>query len=156
MKGYVKNISRDWAYIMKRTVRPGGEIPIDELYEQYGKKHNIDSGDDFNNWLANVKLHKNTKFEIVFDTDIDTKIKSEGKVIKQTAGSDNGVPPMVEKGLKVEDIVNLSVRKARVEVRKIRDVKILKYALEEANKMTGKESLCRLLRRQLKDLDAFR
>lgn len=152
MEGYVKNISRDWAYIMKRTVRPGGEIPVSELYEQYGEKHGIQPGDAFIDWLANIKLAKNDKFEIVFGT----KAEEKAKTIKPAAGSDNGVAPMVTKGLQVEDIVSLSVRKARVEIKKIRDVKLLKYALEEANQMTDKESLCRILRKHIKDLQAFR
>jgi len=156
MNGYVKNISRDWSYIMKRTVRPGGEIPVDELYEQYGEKHGIAEGDAFVDWLANVKLRNNGKFKLVFEPSDKEVGKEIGKVPKSAVGSDSGVAPMVTKGLQVEDIVGLSVRKARVEVKKMTDVKLLKYALEEANQMTDKESLCRILRKQIKDVSANR
>lgn len=152
MNSYVKNVSRDWAYIMKRTVRPGGEIPVSELYEQYGEKHNIDKGDAFVDWLANVKLRNNGKFKLVFEAEP----KKEGESAKPSSGNSGGVVPMVAKGLQVEDIVGLSVRKARVEVKKITDVKLLKYALEEANQMTDKESVCRILRKQIKDVQASR
>ncbi len=37
MKGFVKNVTAKWMYAMKRSIQPGGEIKLEELYEQYGK-----------------------------------------------------------------------------------------------------------------------
>ena len=54
MEGFVKNKSADWAYAMKRSIRPGGEVPLSELYTQYGEKRGIESGKPFIDWLYNI------------------------------------------------------------------------------------------------------
>lgn len=155
MNGYVKNISPEWSYAMKRSIRPGGEIPLDELYEQYGKKYEIQPNDDFINWLKTVKLRNTDRWKIVFSLDDNTSLE-EKKEVEVTGNVNYGVVPMVSKGMKVEDIVNLTVRSARVELAKITDLNLLRYSLQEANQMTGKDSLCRLLRKRVKELQISR
>ena len=55
----------------------------------------------------------------------------------------------------VEDVVELSVRPAREILPKISDIKLLKYALQEAYPRGGKESLCRLLHKRIKELETI-
>lgn len=153
MEGYVKNTSSEWSYAMKRSVRPGGEIPLDELFEQYGIKYNMTQGDEFIKWLTDVKLKNKEKWKIVFD--LDKENTSEVKVDKMDS-SVSAVTPMVPKGMKVEDIVNLTVRKARTVLPKVTDLNLLRYSLQEANQMTDKDSLCKLLRKRIRELNIAR
>ena len=55
MKGYVLNSAPIWAHVMKRAVGPGAKISLDDLYEQYGKKHGLAEGEEFVEWLKSVK-----------------------------------------------------------------------------------------------------
>lgn len=52
---YLINISKGWQYICKRAVGPGASVPLSELYEQYGSKHNLPE-DGFEEWLRKVKI----------------------------------------------------------------------------------------------------
>jgi hypothetical protein len=151
MEGYVKNASSDWAYAMKRSVRPGGKIPIDELYEQYGKKYDMKPGEEFLKWLTDVKLKNQEKWKIVYDF-------TESKESKKEPGAREASysTPPVHKKLEVSDVVNLSVRKAREEVPKIMDPKLLSYALSEARQLSNKDVLCRILQKRIKDLSLSR
>ena len=63
MEGFVKNITTEWQYAMKRSVRPGGEIPLKELFEQYGKKHNITPNEDF---IESKIRYENGKPDVVY------------------------------------------------------------------------------------------
>jgi len=56
--------------------------------------------------------------------------------------------------LDVGDIVLLSVRKARDVVPHITDKKLLQYALGEAGTRPGKDSLCKVLRTRISQLEA--
>jgi len=76
-------------------------------------------------------------------------VKEQGDI---TSRGDN-VAPMVEKGMDVMDVVNLTVRPARETIPKINDIKLLKYALKEANQLAGKDSLCRIIRRRISELE---
>jgi len=150
MKGYVKNISSEWAYVMKRSVKPGGEIPLDELFEQYGVKYNMEPDDAFVSWLISTKLNNKDKWKVIFNLDEDSsEVVKEDVVNKVT---DNMVVPMVTKSMKIEDIVNLSVRRAREVLPKIMDLNLLRYSLQEATQMTDKDSLCRELRKRVRQL----
>ena len=42
MEGYIKSKKTSWVHIFKMSIRPGGEVPLQELYDMYGKKHNIE------------------------------------------------------------------------------------------------------------------
>ena len=153
MKGYVVNISTIHMHVMKRSVRPGQKIPLKDLYAQYGKKNDISKGIDFVEWLKAIKLKDTTKWRIVLD-DEPVAFKKD-KVLELDSAVDN-VAPLVATKIEVMDIVNLSVRKARDFLPKVTDLKLLKYAFQEANQLAGKDSLCNLLRKRIKDVELGR
>ena len=55
MEGYIKSKKTSWVHIFKMSVRPGGKIPLQELYDLYGKQHGIEEK-DFVKWLKNKRL----------------------------------------------------------------------------------------------------
>ena len=149
MKGYVKNKSHLGSHIMKRYVAPNGKIPVEELFEQYGKKYNLERGESFVQWLFDVKLRDKNKWGIVFDEDPKER---------QLARDDDEGNNVVEKSpnkLEINEITELSVRKARDVVPNITDVKLLKYALKEASQRPQKQSLCNVLRKRITDLETL-
>lgn len=174
MKGYIKNKTNLWAHTMKRAVGPGAQIPLEELYEQYGKKYNLSEGDEFVRWLQDVKLRDRNKWQVYgednkpytfgstqnkeeIEEDKEVKVvvegdKTEAVNAKVKSRGDN-VAPLVPKEMTIEDITGLSVRKARDIVPHIMDVQILKYSLQQANQLTGKDSLCRVLRKRIQELE---
>ena len=172
MRGYVQNKSSVWTHVMKRAVGPGQQIPLEELYEQYGKKHGLAEGEEFVGWLREVKLKDTNKWRIVVEKGEDQPISKEvEKTAEKTepepreeepnvnvvrAPNSGGVTPMVPKDIEVEDVVQLSVRKARELVPQIRDLNLLKYALQEANQRTNKDSLCQILRKRIKEIQIAR
>lgn len=154
MKGFVKNISGEWAYALKRMVKPGGMIPIVELYEQYGTRNNITSVDDFVTWLMETKLPDREKWKIIFGSDDDNSTKNI-KDIENKSKSDIAkefVTPLVLKGYSVADIVGLSVRKAREVIPSIVDKNLLKYSLHELSHMPNKENVRKLVTKRLAEL----
>jgi len=156
MEGFVKNISKEWAYAMKRSVRPGGEIPLVELFEQYGKKYDMEPGDEFINWLQEIKLKDSGKWQVVYDFN-DPTLKKEPEIkVKVNRQSVSHTTPMVAKKMQVEDVVNLTVRKARDVLPKVTDLVLLKYSLSEARQMADKDSLCRLLHKRVRELQISR
>ena len=163
MKGFVKNKRSDWAYAMKRSIRPGGEVPLDELYEQYGKKHSIEAGEPFVEWLRNVKLKNRDQWAIVYDfSDAQPVTEGVAVVTEETVTPKDAVEdnaPMHKSAIKamsVDDVAMLSVRKARDVLPKVMDLKLLQYALAEAKQLQDKDSLCRLLERRIKELQIAR
>ena len=166
MKGFLKNKSNDWVYALKRSIRPGGEVPLEELYEQYGVKHSIEPGKPFVDWLRTIKLRNSDQWEIVYDFDITGSIEpvEETSPVGVLTSTNNLVEtedntPMHKsdiKRLSVDDVALLSVRKARNVVPKIMDLKLLQYALSEARQLSDKDSLCRLLERRIKELQIAR
>lgn len=155
MKGFVRNISNEWAYAMKRTIKPGGEVPLVELYEQYGVKHNIAPNEDFVDWLTKVKLNDPLKWKIVYGVDADdASFRSITK--KQTSEKNKDfVAPIVIKGYSVEDIIMLSVRKAREVIPNIVDLNLLKYSLTEINKLSNKDNVRRLIMKRIGELQSI-
>jgi hypothetical protein len=149
MNGYVKNKTASWRHALKRSIGPGHQVDLDELYEQYGKKHDLEEGKPFVEWLRSVKLPDNTVWEIVYD---DGKPKAEIKESKKV----DMVMPHVKKPLDVKDIVTMSVRQARQDLKKITDIKLLKYALGEARQLANKDTLCIMLRRRIQELELTR
>lgn len=180
MKGYVENRQPSWTHAMKRAVAPGAKINLDDIYEQYGDKHGLKEGNEFVSWLRSVKLKDDKRWNIVYDEnenatkdssrtpspssalkgtmDARNEIQAQEKAVKK--GSDLTTPLVSTsnsvKTMDVADVVGLSVRKARETVTKITDIKLLKYALQEANTRTGKDSLCIVLRRRISELERFR
>lgn len=166
MKGYIRNKTNAWTHAMKRAIGPGAKVSLDELYEQYGTKHKLDKGEDFANWLRTVKLKDAERWEVVLEVEVEeptTKSKSKNKAKKKEVVEK--VLPVIEappvkgptiKEMGVEDVVQLSVRKAREVVPKITDMKLLKYALEEAGPRAGKDNLVRMLRKRIQELQISR
>ncbi len=157
MQGYVKNITSEWAYAMKRSVRPGGEIPLKELFEQYGKKHGMSPNDQFIDWLKDVKLPNKNIWQIVYgEEDENSPIADIPVEPESRSQGGSNVPPMVSKDTTVEDVIGLSVRKAREALPKINNLSLLRYALKEANQLAGKDSLCKLLHKRIRELQISR
>lgn len=169
MKGYVQNTAPIWAHVMKRAVGPGAKVPLSDLYEQYGKKHGIADGEEFVGWLRNVKLKDADRWRIILEEDKtgDPKVKEdtekeykEETIVNVVATAPGEYPkdlrePTV-KEMTVKDVVGLSVRRAREVLPKVRDLNLLKYAMQEANQLAGKDSLCRILRKRIKEIQIAR
>ena len=157
MKGYVRNKTTMWTHAMKRAIGPGSTVSLKELYKQYGKKHNLAKGDEFVAWLRTVKLKDTERWEVVLETEEkkDAKTKKAKKAEAEAPAPEPKLEPTI-KQMTVEDIVELSVRKAREVLPKITDLKLLKYALEEAGPRAGKDSLIRLLRKRVQELNLAR
>lgn len=156
MNGYVLNTSNIWAHAMKRSVAPGTKIPLDELYEQYGVKHDLPEGQDFVNWLRNVKLPDSHRWKIVLETESTSKTAEEVKPPAGKGQPDNVTPFVDNSKISIEDVVGLSVRQGREVIPKVTDLKLLQYSLQEANKLAGKDSLCRVIRKRIKELQISR
>lgn len=148
MNGYVINKSPLWVHAMKREIRPNGKVTINDLYKQYGKKHNLAEGEEFVNWLKNVKL-KDDRWAIVLD-DSNQGVKNSESDVEHS-----NVAPIVENKMDIEDIVNLTVRKAREVIPEMSDLKNLRLALRDASKMANKDNLCRILRKRVQELEQY-
>ena len=160
MNGYVMNKASSWTHAMKRSIGPGGKIPLKELFEQYGMKHSLKEGPEFIEWLRTVKLTDANRWSIVTEEN-DTTVPESSKVVKtetstQKSKREDMVTPLVGTKLTVADIVELSVRQARETLPKITDLNLLKYAMQEANQLSGKDSLCRIIRKRIKELQIAR
>ena len=156
MNGYVRNKAHLWTHAMKRAVRPGEKIPLSELYEQYGEKHGLEEGEEFVNWLRTVKLRNNEVWEVIFsgaEADSVEEPKKEEKPKDVYEGIEVEAPI---KDMTVSDVVQLSVRKGRDALPKIMDLNLLKYALQEANQLAGKDTICRMLRKRIQELQIAR
>ena len=168
MEGYVKNISKLPRYALKRHFLAGARASLEELYAQYGEKHGLKSGEEFVYWLRNVKLKDKTVWDINFEDGStkaekpeDNKVTITGKItatsdkkIDLPVAKDVGRAAQVKTELTYEDVAEFSVRKAREEVPKIKDLKILKHALNVANQRPNKETLCRILRKKIEEMKA--
>jgi len=154
MNGYVINKSGLWAHAMKRSVGPGQKVPLDDLYDQYGKKHGLTKGDEFVEWLRTVKLRDENKWAVVIETvKKDSAVVDEAKKNKKDLKTITTADNISPKKMTVEDVAALSVRKAREVLPQISDIKLLKYSLQEANQLANKDSLCRLLRKRVSELE---
>ncbi len=159
MEGYVLNKSPMWRHAMKRSVGPGHKIQLDELFEQYGEKHGLENGQPFVNWLRQIKLRDTAVWEVVYGEGADNETvevvdKPSGKAVNDP----NNVltSPIIKKDLEVSDITSMSVRKARSDLKKITDVKLLKYALNAVKQMSNKDTLFRMLRKRVSELEITR
>lgn len=157
MNGYVMNISAMWMHVMKRSVAPGNKIPLDELYEQYGKKHDLKEGKDFVEWLGAVKLRDKLMWKIVYGDELEEIAKNDAVSDIQTSQViEKTIPAQDINKMTVKEVVMLSVRQGREVLPKITDLKLLKYAFQEANQLAGKDSLCNIIRKRIKDLELGR
>ena len=153
MDGYIMNTSANWIHAMKRSVGPGAKISLQELYDQYGVKHELEEGPAFIDWLQTVKLRGSKKWKLVLENSVVDNKGSDysEEVRKREVKSDQVAPPVATK-MTIEDVVNLSVRRAREVVPTIMDSQLLKYSLREANQLAGKDSLCKVLRKRIQEL----
>lgn len=163
-KAYVRNMTHLWAHVMKRSVGPGKKVYLDKLYEQYGAKHNLEPTEEFIVWLRDVKLRDQNKWQIFLDestpfggVSINQEVREEPKAsgsitVKVDKSRGENVAPPVVKDMEVADIVSLTVRAAREIVPIIQDIKLLKYAVQEANQLPDKDSLVRMLRKRIQEL----
>ena len=147
--GYVKNKSHLGSHIMKRYVAPNGKIPLEELYEQYGERYSLDKDEGFIQWLKDVKLRDKSKWGIVFE-----EKQPEGPKLSR-GDEGNEVVEKAPNKLQVEELADLSVRKAKDLVPNITDVKLLKYTLREASQRPQRKSLCDILRKRITDLETL-
>lgn len=160
MNGFVMNVTPTWKHAMKRAVSPCGKIPLDELFEQYGKNYELTEGTEFVQWLRDVKLRDHNTWSIVFSETgggaaDEVETLKENTVQKPSRMADN-VAPIVLKEAVVADVVTLSVRKAKDVLPKIHDYNLLKYALQEARQLSGKDTLCIMLRKRIEELELSR
>jgi len=171
MNGYVRNATPMWRHAMKRSVGPNEKIPLLELYEQYGIKHSIQEGEPFINWLREVKLKDASVWEIKYADDSDDVVEAteeteskEKKVKPKKKPTKNESRHMLKKDSPsnafvadntgtVEEITNLSVRDARERLPRLLDIKVLKYSLHQASQLANKDTLCRMLRKRIQELD---
>jgi len=177
MNGYIKNISKRPLYALKRHLMPDVAVSLDELYKVYGDKHGLEKGQPFADWLRQVKLPDEQKWEIHFEETeemeateeveemqkvtitaqltevVDGAERKEGLSNEEKAQS---ARPMIKNEWEVDDIVNLSVRQAREEIPKIRDKKTLSYALNVARQKPNKETVCNILEKRIDELRVLR
>jgi ribosomal protein L20A (L18A) len=148
--GYVQNTSSLGVHIMKRYVASNGKIPLEELYQEYGEKHGLKRDKEFINWLFEVKLRNKNKWKVVEE---DVPEPKKERPIDPDAGEED-----VNKSpnrLSVEEIIELSVRKAREVIPYITDQKLLKYSLKDAAQRPNKKVLCEILRSRINDLESI-
>ena len=150
MNGYVKNKTPLWRHAMKREIGPGKTVSLDDLYEQYGEKHDLKKGKPFVEWLKQVKLSDNNVWQVVYN---EGKAVAKGKVSEQSNEENKLVVPHVKKEQTVDEITSLSVRMAREEIPKMTDYKLLKYSLKAAGVLANKDTLCRILRKRIGELE---
>jgi hypothetical protein len=170
MEGYIKNASPMWRHALKRSIGPGEKIPLDELYEQYGVKHNIEQGKSFVDWLRQVKLRDSDIWEIKYRGDQSATAvendpqseevepeKAEPKPKKaKTEQTKSNQSPFVKSDIQAEEIAKMSVRDARAFLPKFTNQKVLKYALNVASQLSNKDTLCRMLRKRITELELTR
>jgi len=165
MNGYVINKTSGWRHALKRNIGPGQKVSLDELFEQYGEKHEIQEGTPFVEWLRSIKLSDTEVWGITYEgeTSVEDAKPQKSAKIKTTEKKENKpkteteeAMPIVAKGLDVNEIANLSVRKARETLPKFTDLKMLKYALNHANQLADKDTLCRMLRKRITVLELSR
>jgi len=161
MDGYIKNKTGMWRHALKRNIGPGQTVSLDDVYEQYGQKHEIEKGSPFVKWLRSVKLSDNQVWEIVYNEE-KTKSPEANKIkaVKEKKADDSQEPAMAvsftKKETEVDDVVNWSVRQARDELKKFTDLKTLKYSLLQANQLANKDTLCIMLRKRISELEMSR
>ena len=156
MKGYVKNKTPVWRHAFKRSVGPGQQIPLDDLFEQYGVKHDLKPDKSFVNWLTQVKLKDSNLWEIHYEDENSPEPIEVVEPVDKPISRVNMTSPILRKDLKVSDIVNMPVRQARADLKKITDLDLLKYALNEARQLSNRDTLCIMLRRRCQELELTR
>lgn len=151
MNGYIKNKTPLWRHAMKREIGPGKTVLLDDLFEQYGEKHGLEKGASFVEWLKQVKLRDNKVWEVVYHDGKEKIMEAKKEEVNKEL-----VTPHVKKETEPDEVANFSVRTAREELSKIVDMKLLKYALSSAEQLANKDTLCRMLRKRVSELELSR
>jgi hypothetical protein len=155
MNGYLINRGPMWLHAMKRAIGPGAKVPLTELYDQYGPKHELEKGQEFIEWLKNVKLRGNDNWHVEADQDAEAEeVQEETPAEIEERRID--ITKINPKEMDIGEVVNLSVRQAREVIPQVTDLKLLKYSMSEARPRPGKESLCRILRKRIRELETQR
>jgi hypothetical protein len=87
--------------------------------------------------------------QVVDGDEKESEEKKEGLSNEEKAKS---ARPHVKNEWEVEDIVALTVSKAREEIPKIRNKKLLSWALNVARQTPNKETVCRILEKRIDEL----
>jgi len=157
MEGYIRNKSPLWRHALKRSVGPNEKISLDELYKNYGVKHDIPEGKPFVDWIREIKLRDRDVWEVMYkETNTNIEISpsdSQSKVIEK---ENKPVAPFVKTELTADELVELSVRNLKGQLDKITDLKILKYALSKASQLQDKDTVCKMLRKRIQMLELSR
>lgn len=158
MNGYVRNKTPYWRHAMKRSIGPGHKIPLDELYEQYGEKHDIEEGQTFVDWLKTVKLKDSDVWEVVFKDNKKQIVQEEELQVQTTSSSDTSQRSSRFTGSNVDpvELVNMTVREARDNLPKVTDLKTLKHAHQEARQLANKDTLTRMMKKRITELEIAR
>ena len=155
MNGYLINRGPMWLHAMKRAIGPGAKVPLTELYDQYGPKHELEKGQEFVEWLKNVKLQGSDNWHVESAQEAEAaEVQEETPAEIEERRID--ITKVNPKDMEIAEVVNLSVRQAREVIPHVVDLKLLKYSMSEARPRPGKESLCRILRKRIRELETQR
>jgi len=173
MNGYIQNQSPRWRHALKRPIGPGHKVSLDELYVQYGEKHNLNPGEEFVRWLRQVKLRDSSVWYINYvpeqkelpkeTVNEAAPVQKETNVEQFDANAPNndistdeiGMSPMNEVNDEINEIVNLSVRAAKEKLGKVKNLKVLREAHRQANQLPNKTTLCVEIKKRIKELETF-
>lgn len=147
MDGYIKSKKTSWVHIFKMSVRPGGTIPLADLYNLYGKRYNI-AEKDFVTWLKDVKLKGSIDDWLIIEETLTDTLKEIPNVSEE---KEKSLTVPINK-MTIHDLMDLPVRKAREVVPGIMDIKLLKFALRELKPLPNKESICRIIDKRIMEL----
>jgi hypothetical protein len=182
MNGYVQNLTPVYKYAFKMHIAPNQKVPLDDLHASYGVKHGIEEGLEFAEWIRNVKVRDQKTWAVVFEgvnlmvgaTPQATPKKETGKVeIEGEVLSVGDNPVELPKPKKPRrrpetftqaaiprkepitdtDILNLPIGpNLKKELEKVKDVKVLRYALNRAKHMPDKAIMMKMLKDRINDL----
>jgi len=147
MDGYIKSKKTSWVHIFKMSVRPGGTIPLADLYNLYGKRYNIEEK-DFVTWLKDVKLKGSIDDWLIIEETLTDTLKEIPNVSEE---KEKSLTVPINK-MTIHDLMDLPVRKAREVIPGIMDIKLLKFALRELKPLPNKESICRIIDKRIMEL----
>jgi hypothetical protein len=147
MDGYIKSKKTSWVHIFKMSVRPGGTIPLADLYNLYGKRYNI-AEKDFVTWLKDVKLKGSIDDWLIIEETLTDTLKEIPNVSEE---KEKSLTVPINK-MTIHDLMDLPVRKAREVIPGIMDIKLLKFALRELKPLPNKESICRIIDKRIMEL----
>lgn len=148
--GYIRNKSNLGTHVMKRYISPNGRIPLEELYQEYGVKHGLERDEQFIEWLFEIKLRNRNKWEVVLE-----EIPEKKRELSRGTEEGNEIVEKPPNKLAVEEITELSVRKAREVIPTITDIKLLKYAFRDASQRPNKKVLCDIIKTRINDIESL-